>query len=461
VSGGRLDQRTAQDDTAGKDRTAVAADAAADDASEQATAPWVTEALRAHGHDAGAGPGTAGPAHGGAGPAHGGAGPAHGGAEPAHRQAAPAREPRPGRGSRAELPLADREQQVLDRIDRARQRRPKVTEERITMSHGAGGKASQTLIEAIFLDQFRNPLLEPLDDSARLVFGTAQVALSTDSFVVSPLFFPGGNIGDLAVNGTVNDLSVAGAVPRYLSAGFILEEGFPIADLNRIVASMSAAAAAAGVQVVTGDTKVVERGKADGCYINTAGVGLIEHQGTLGVASARPGDVVLVSGPVGDHGVTIMLARGELDIEADVVSDTAPLNGLVADLLAAAPGVRAMRDATRGGVATILNEIARAARVSVVIREDDIPVRPQVRGAAELLGIDPMYVACEGRLVAVVASDQADAALAALRAHPLGQQAAIIGHVAEDPPGIVLLKTAFGGTRIVDLLVGDPLPRIC
>jgi hydrogenase expression/formation protein HypE len=329
------------------------------------------------------------------------------------------------------------------------------------MSHGAGGKATQTLIEAVFLEAFRNPLLEPLEDAARLHFNGSRVALTTDSYVVSPLFFPGGNIGDLAVNGTVNDLSVAGAVPLYLSAGFILEEGFPVADLNRIVASMTAATAAAGVQVVTGDTKVVERGKADGCYINTAGVGVIEHDGILGVASARPGDVVLVSGPIGDHGVTIMLARGELDIEADVISDTAPLNGLVADLLRAAPGVRALRDATRGGVATILNEIARAAGVCVVVREDDIPVRPVVRGASELLGIDPMYVACEGRMVVVVAREQADQALAALRAHPLGEQAAAIGQVADDPPGIVLLKTAFGGTRIVDLLVGDPLPRIC
>jgi hydrogenase expression/formation protein HypE len=250
-------------------------------------------------------------------------------------------------------------------------------------------------------------------------------------------------------------------VPLYLSAGFILEEGFPVADLTRIAASMQAAAQRAGVQIVTGDTKVVERGKADGCYINTAGVGVIERGVSLGVARARPGDVILVSGPIGDHGVTIMLARGELDIEADVCSDTAPLNGLVADLLAAAPGVRALRDATRGGVATILNEVARAAGVGVLVTEDDIPVRPAVRGASELLGIDPMYVACEGRLVAVVSPDDADSALAALRAHPQGQEAAIIGRVTAEPTGIVQLKTAFGGTRIVDVLVGDPLPRIC
>src|SRR5207244_5987612 len=260
---------------------------------------------------------------------------------------------------RRQLPLADREQQVLDRIDRARRRRPKVREERITMSHGAGGKATQTLIEAVFLDAFRNPLLEPLEDAASLTVGGARLALTTDSYVVSPLFFPGGDIGDLAVNGTVNDLAVSGARPLYLSAGFILEEGFPIADLQRVTESMRAAAERAGVHVVTGDTKVVQKGKADGCYVNTAGVGVFERDGALGVARAQPGDAIIVSGPIGDHGITIMLARGELDIEADIGSDTAPLNGLVADLLDAVPGVRAMRDATRGGVATILNEIAR------------------------------------------------------------------------------------------------------
>jgi hydrogenase expression/formation protein HypE len=379
-------------------------------------------------------------------------------------------------GSPQPLPGTVREELVLERIDRARRARPRVKEERIVMSHGAGGKATQTLIEAVFLDAFRNPLLEPLEDAARLHVSGARLALTTDSYVVSPLFFPGGDIGDLAVNGTVNDLSMAGAVPLYLSAGFILEEGFPIADLTRIVASMQAAAQRAGVQVVTGDTKVVEKGKADGCYINTAGVGVIENGISLGVAQARPGDAILVSGPIGDHGVTIMLARGELDIEADVISDTAPLNGLVADLLSAVPagaggaggagraggaGIRALRDATRGGVATILNEIASAAGVGVLVAEDDIPVRPEVRGASELLGIDPMYVACEGTLVAVVDSASADAALDALRGHPLGREAAVIGRVTADPPGIVQLKTAFGGTRIVDLLVGDPLPRIC
>ena len=354
-----------------------------------------------------------------------------------------------------------REEQVLQRIEKARARKAKLKEERITLSHGSGGKATQTLIEAVFLEAFSNPLLAPLEDGAVLTALGGRLAFTTDSYVVSPLFFPGGDIGDLAVNGTVNDLAVSGARPLWLSAGFILEEGFPVADLERIVGSMAAAAERAGVQIVTGDTKVVQRGKADGCYVNTAGVGVIERPGELGVATARPGDVVIVSGPVGEHGITIMLARGELDIESEVTSDTAPLNGLVERLLDAAPGVRGLRDATRGGVATICNEVARAAGVAVVLEEEAVPVRPDVRGACELLGIDPLYVACEGRLVAVVDGDQVEAAMAALRSHPLGEGAAVIGRVRDDPPGLVLLKTSFGGTRIVDLLVGDPLPRIC
>ena len=354
-----------------------------------------------------------------------------------------------------------REEQVLQRIEKARARKAKLKEERITLSHGSGGKATQTLIEAVFLEAFANPLLAPLEDGAVLTALGGRLAFTTDSYVVSPLFFPGGDIGDLAVNGTVNDLAVSGARPLWLSAGFILEEGFPVADLERIVGSMAAAAERAGVQIVTGDTKVVQRGKADGCYVNTAGVGVIERPGELGVATARPGDVVIVSGPVGEHGITIMLARGELDIESEVTSDTAPLNGLVERLLDAAPGVRGLRDATRGGVATICNEVARAAGVAVVLEEEAVPVRPDVRGACELLGIDPLYVACEGRLVAVVDGDQVEAAMAALRSHPRGEGAAVIGRVRDDPPGLVLLKTSFGGTRIVDLLVGDPLPRIC
>jgi hydrogenase expression/formation protein HypE len=355
-----------------------------------------------------------------------------------------------------------REEQVLERIAKARARKARIREERITLAHGAGGKATHTLIEAVFLEAFGNPVLDRLEDGASLTVGTQRLAFTTDSYVVSPLFFPGGDIGDLAVNGTVNDLAMCGARPLHLSCGFILEEGFGVADLRRIVASMAAAAEAAGVQIVTGDTKVVQRGKADGCYVNTAGVGLLDRPVTLSADSVRPGDTVLVSGPIGDHGITVMLARGELDLMADLTSDTAPLHGITADLLdAAGDGVRVLRDATRGGVATICNEVAASAGVAVVLDERSVPVRPVVTGAAELLGIDPLYVASEGRLVAVVAPDRADAALAALRAHPLGEGAAVIGTVRDDPPGLVLLRTAFGGTRIVDLLVGDPLPRIC
>jgi hydrogenase expression/formation protein HypE len=356
-------------------------------------------------------------------------------------------------------PPPQRERQVLDRIERARRRPPKVREERITLAHGAGGKATQTLVEAVFLPAFRNPSLQPLEDAARLLVGEARLALTTDSYVVSPLFFPGGDIGDLAVNGTVNDLAVSGARPLHLSAGFILEEGFPVEDLTRIVASMAAAARRAGVSIVTGDTKVVQRGKADGCYLNTAGVGV--EIAEVGMVRVRAGDAVIVSGPIGEHGVTVMLARGELDLEADLRSDTAPLNGLVTELLSGESGVHAMRDATRGGVATVLNEAARAAGVAVVVDEDAVPVATEVRGACELLGIDPLYVACEGRLVAFVDGASAGAALAALRRHPLGAGAAVIGRVEAGPPGLVLLNTAFGGTRICDMLVGDPLPRIC
>lgn len=364
-----------------------------------------------------------------------------------------------------------REQQVLDRIDKARRRKARVREERITLAHGAGGKATHTLIEAVFLDAFRNPLLERMEDQAVFTLDGGngadgngvggRLAFTTDSYVVSPLFFPGGDIGELAVNGTVNDLAMSGARPLHLSAGFILEEGLPVADLQRIVASMAAAATAAGVDIVTGDTKVVERGKADGCFINTAGIGVLERDITLGADRVRPGDAVLVSGPIGDHGVTIMLARGELDISSDVTSDTAPLAGLVDTLLSATDGVRCLRDATRGGVATILNEVAVASDVAVVVDEAAVPMRTEVRGASEILGIDPLYVACEGRMIAIVDGTQAETALAALRSHPLGAGAAIIGEVKADPPTLVLLRTEFGGTRIVDMLIGDPLPRIC
>jgi hydrogenase expression/formation protein HypE len=353
------------------------------------------------------------------------------------------------------------EQEVLSRIERVRRRGPRLIESHITLPHGAGGKASRALVEHVFLDAFGNPALAELSDAAAVTVGGASIAITTDSFVVSPLFFPGGDIGELAVNGTVNDLAVSGARPLYLSAGLILEEGFPIAEVRRIAASMASAAAQAGVQIVAGDTKVVQRGKADGCYINTTGVGWLDRPHRMVAASVRPGDVVLVSGPIGDHGVTILLARGELDIDADLSSDTAPLHAATAALLDAAPGVRVMRDATRGGVATVLNEIAEAAQVAVVVDEAAVPVRPAVTGACELLGIDPLYVACEGRFVAIVDRAHVEAGLAALRAAPGGEGATVIGEVRADPPGLVLARTAFGGTRIVDTLVGDPLPRIC
>lgn len=353
------------------------------------------------------------------------------------------------------------EKDVLERIERARRRKPRLSDERVSLSHGSGGKATHALVEALFLEAFRNPLLERMEDQALVQIQGARIAFSTDSFVVSPLFFPGGDIGDLAVNGTVNDLAVSGAKPLYLSAGFILEEGFPVQDLRRVVASMASAAQRAGVKVVTGDTKVVQRGKADGCYINTAGIGVLERPAELSVAGARPGDAVIVSGPIGDHGTTVMLARGELEIDSDVQSDTAALTPLVGLLLDAAPNTRCIRDATRGGVATVCNEIAQASEVAVVLEEKEVPVRPSVRGAAEILGIDPLYVACEGRFVAVVPTDQAVRAVEALRSHPLGQDAQLIGHIGPEPPGVVLLDTEFGGSRIVDMLVGDPLPRIC
>ena len=354
-----------------------------------------------------------------------------------------------------------REQEVLERIERARRRKIRLRDDRITMAHGAGGRATQTLIEGLFLEAFRNPLLEVLEDQAVFSVNGSRLAFTTDSFVVSPLFFPGGCIGDLAVNGTVNDLAVSGARPLYLSAGFILEEGFPVSDLKRIAEAMARAAEAVGVAIATGDTKVVQRGKGDGCYITTSGVGVLERDVSLSAAGVKPGDAVLVSGPIGEHGTTIMLARGELDIAADVVSDTASLAELIAGLLDAVDGVRCLRDATRGGVATIMNEVAVASSVAVVLDEAAIPVRPEVRGVCEVLGLDPLYVACEGRMVAFVDGSLAGAAVRALQAHPLGKDAAVIGTVRDDPAGLVLLKTQFGGSRIVDMLVGDPLPRIC
>jgi hydrogenase expression/formation protein HypE len=353
------------------------------------------------------------------------------------------------------------EAEVLDRIDRTRRARPRLREDQVTLAHGAGGKASAALVDAVFLEALGNPLLAELEDQAVFAVGDRRLAFTTDSFVVSPLFFPGGSIGDLAVNGTVNDLAVSGATPLHLSVAVILEEGFPIGDLRRVVADLARAAAAAQVSVVTGDTKVVQRGKADGCYLTTSGVGVLERPGRLRAAAIRPGDRLIVSGPVGDHGITVMLARGGLDIDAELVSDTAPLTRLVTALLDAAPNTRCLRDATRGGVATILNEWATAADVALLVDEEAVPVRGEVRGACELLGIDPLYVACEGRFVAAVPAEEADAAVAALHGSAGGEQAAVVGTAAEEPGTVVLLRTGFGGTRILDMLVGDPLPRIC
>jgi len=355
------------------------------------------------------------------------------------------------------------EQDVLDAIEK-RRRRPhvKLMDKHITLAHGAGGRSSHTLIETLFVREFANPALEALGDAALLeVAQGRRLAFSTDASVVKPLFFPGGDIGELAVNGTVNDLAMSAARPLALSASFILEEGLTTADLARVVESMAAAARNAGVSIVTGDTKVVERGKADGLYISTAGVGILERDIELSPSAVRPGDKVLVSGTIGDHGMAIMVARGELELETDLLSDTAPVHELAAALLDATPDVRWLRDPTRGGVATVLAELSLAAEVGVAIHEAALPIRDEVNGACEILGIDPLYVANEGKLVAVVGPDGAEAALAALRAHPLGADAAVIGEVRADPPGMVLLETSFGGSRVVDMLAGDPLPRIC
>ncbi len=355
-----------------------------------------------------------------------------------------------------------REAAVLDRIAAFRRRRPRLTDEVITLAHGAGGKASAALVETVFLDAFAGADHGPLPDAATLVVTEGdRLAFSTDTFVVSPRRFPGGSIGHLAVHGTVNDVAVQGGRPAWLSAAFVLEEGLPVAELRAVVADMAEAAAAAGVRVVTGDTKVVGTGAADGLFITTAGLGVIPAGRTLGPEHVQPGDRVLVSGTIGDHGMAVMLARGDLALEADIASDTAPVNGLVEAILAAAPGTRWLRDPTRGGLGTVCNELARDANVAVVLEETAVPVMPTVLGACDLLGIDPLYVANEGKVVAVVPAAEADAALGAMRAHPIGAAAAIVGTIAAEPEGIVVLRTTFGGTRIVDMLVGDPLPRIC
>jgi hydrogenase expression/formation protein HypE len=339
-------------------------------------------------------------------------------------------------------------------------RRAVLRDELITLAHGAGGKATRDLVEALFLVELGNEALSVLGDAA-VVLGAGRLALSTDAYVVHPLEFPGGDIGELAVNGTVNDLAMVGAKPLWLTAGFVIEEGFPIADLRRIVASMGTAARAAGVAVVAGDTKVVERGKADGLYVTTAGVGTVADGVDLGPERVQPGDRVLLSGTLADHGMAVMVARGDLRLEAEIESDTAAVHELAAGLVSLGAALRWMRDPTRGGLATALNELADAAALAVVLNESALPVRPAVMAACEILGIDPLYVANEGKLIAIVAPDAAEGALAALRAHPLGRDAILLGEVRAEPAGLVLLETTLGGTRIVDMLVGDPLPRIC
>ena len=333
---------------------------------------------------------------------------------------------------------------------------------RVLLAHGGGGRLTQRLIRDVFAASFANPALARLHDGAVLELHGARLALSTDSFVVSPRFFPGGDIGSLAVHGTVNDLAMCGARPIALSAGFVIEEGLEMDELARIVESMRRAAAAARVEIVTGDTKVVERGKGDGLFINTTGIGLVPDGITIDPERARPGDVVLLSGSIAEHGIAILSVREGLEFETALVSDSAPLHDLVAGLLAAAgEAVHVLRDPTRGGVSSALNEIAEASRTGIRLDEAAIPVTEPVRGACEILGLDPLYVANEGKLVAIVAPDAAGAALAALRAHPLGHAAAAIGEVVAGPAGRVILRSRVGGSRIVDMLSGEQLPRIC
>ena len=357
---------------------------------------------------------------------------------------------------------------LFERVERARRRKHKIRETHITLAHGSGGRAMHDLVEGVFLEYFQNPLLDKLEDQAVFeVNGAKRMAFTTDSYVVDPIFFPGGDIGALSVHGTVNDLAMSGARPLYLSAGFILEEGFPIDDLRRIAASMQKAAAEAGVQIVTGDTKVVQKGSADRVFINTSGVGVIESDVNISASNAQAGDKVIVSGTIGDHGTTVMIARGELDLETEIASDTASLNYLVADMideaasLGALDAIHSLRDPTRGGVATTLNEIAMDSNVYIEIREDLIPVREEVKGACEILGLDPLYVANEGKLVAIVSGEFAGRILARMKENEHGRGACIIGEVKAEPQGIVSLTTGFGGTRIVDMLAGEQLPRIC
>lgn len=332
---------------------------------------------------------------------------------------------------------------------------------RVEMAHGSGGKAMAQLIDELFLQAFSNPWLEQLNDQACFNLPPGRVVMATDSHVISPLFFPGGDIGALSVHGTVNDVAMSGAQPKYLSAGFILEEGFPLADLQRIVQSMAAAAEEAGVAIVTGDTKVVERGKGDGCFINTTGIGVLPDQLNLSGNRVQPGDKVLLSGTLGDHGVAIMSLREGLTFETTIESDSQSLHDLVAVMVAAVPQINCMRDPTRGGLAATLNEIAQSSGVGISIYEARIPVKAQVSAACEFLGLDPLYVANEGKLVAFCPADKAEQLLAVMQQHPKGKQAAIIGEVTADPLKFVQMETVFGGRRMVDWISAEQLPRIC
>ena len=340
---------------------------------------------------------------------------------------------------------------------------PKRAYDHVVLGHGSGGRLTADLITTIFLPAFANATLARLEDQATLDLAGAatRIAFTTDSFVVHPLFFPGGDIGKLAVHGTINDLAVGGAVPRFLSAAFILEEGLPLDNLARIAASMREACAEAGVELVAGDTKVVDKGKADRVFITTSGIGLVPQARRLSISAARPGDGILVSGPIGDHGIAILSVREGLEFETELRSDTMPLHDLCGALLEVCPTIRCMRDPTRGGLASALCELASASGVGVRIEETAIPVRPAVRAACELLGLDPLHVACEGRLVAVVPEDAVAAVLGAMRAHAKGRDGALIGRVVADRPGVVAQASRFGGSRLVTPLVGEQLPRIC
>jgi hydrogenase expression/formation protein HypE len=333
--------------------------------------------------------------------------------------------------------------------------------DKVLLGHGSGGKLSAQLVERVFLPAFGNPTLDQLNDQATFSIDGVRLAMTTDSFVVKPLFFRGGDIGSLAVHGTVNDLAMGGAQPLYLSVAFILEEGLPIGDLRRISQSLHQAAKAAGVQIITGDTKVVEQGKGDGLFINTTGIGVVPSGLVLGSEQARPGDKIILSGTLGDHGIAILAQREGLEFETTIESDTAPLHKLVDAMLGTGAAIRCMRDPTRGGLSSSLNEIATRSQVGMEIEEQQIPVQEEVRGACEMLGLDPLYVANEGKMIAIVAPESADRVVEAMQSNVYGREARIIGTVVEKHPGTVVMKTAFGTTRIVDMLAGDQLPRIC